>query len=128
MQMREAQSAEVKMIRVFVSTTVFDRQWAELELTDEDRRELENRLVENSEAGDVIQETDGLRKLRIPLNGKRGGGRVIYVEFCQFEKLYLFAVYGKNVKVDLSAEEKRGLNMMCKQIKAILKTAKLRKK
>ena len=31
-------------------------------------------------AGDVIQGTSGLRKLRIPLQGrgKRGGGRVVY--------------------------------------------------
>ena len=31
-------------------------------------------------AGDVIQGTGGLRKLRIPLQGrgKRGGGRVVY--------------------------------------------------
>ena len=114
------------MIREFVSTSVFNRQWTELELTEDDRCELEIRLLENPEAGDVIQGTDGLRKLRIPLNGKgkRSGGRVIYVDIYQFEKLYLLGVYGKNVKVDLSAEEKRDFNKMCKQIKAILKAAK----
>lgn len=118
------------MIREFVSTSVFDRQWAELELTDEDRCELEIRLLENPESGDVIQGTNGLRKLRIPLNskGKRSGGRVIYVDICQFEKLYLLGVYGKNIKDDLSTEEKRAFNRMCMQIKMILEAAKLEKK
>lgn len=58
--------------------------------TDENLRDLENILLANPKSGDVIQGTGGLRKIRIPLNskGKRGGGRVIYVDIEFRETIY----------------------------------------
>ena len=43
---------------------------------------LENILLKNPKVGDAIIGTGGLRKIRIPIGstGKRGGGRVIYVD------------------------------------------------
>ena len=43
------------MTRIFITTTVFDRRWSELGLSDEDLRKLEKFLMENPGFGDVIR-------------------------------------------------------------------------
>lgn len=48
---------------IFVESPVFTRQVAEL-LDDEDYSELQQFLVSQPDAGDVIQGTGGLRKVR----------------------------------------------------------------
>lgn len=57
----------------------------------------------------MIRGTGGLRKLRFapPSRhaGKRGGSRVIYAFILAGEVAYLFTVYNKNERADLSAEE-----------------------
>ncbi|MDD2458420.1 MAG: addiction module toxin RelE [Eubacteriales bacterium] len=110
------------MTREFVSTSVFDQQWEALGLSENERRLLEIHLISNPISGDVIPGTNGLRKLRIPLKGKgtRGGGRVIYVDFFRYNRLYLLAVYGKNEKADLSFEDKKRLNQMIQSIERLL--------
>jgi hypothetical protein len=56
----------------------FDRQWRKMGLGDNELRQLQETLLENPKAGDVIQGTKGLRKIRIAFErrGKSGGGRV----------------------------------------------------
>lgn len=62
---------------IFIEVPMFTKKWKELGLTDENLRELQNILLENPKAGNAIQGTGGLRKIRIPLDqhGKRGGDR-----------------------------------------------------
>jgi len=64
---------------IIVETTVFTRLIATL-MHDDPYRELQERLIENPEIGDLIQGSGGLRKIRWKLTGrgKRGGVRVIY--------------------------------------------------
>ncbi len=64
---------------VFIELPIFVRCSAAL-FSDEDLTELQNMLLENPKAGDIISGSRGLRKLRVPLpgRGKRGGARVIY--------------------------------------------------
>jgi len=64
---------------VFVELPTFIRCADDL-FSDEDLAELQNTLMENPDAGDVIPGGAGLRKLRVALpgRGKRGGARVIY--------------------------------------------------
>ncbi len=78
------------MNRTFIEVPIFTKKWKELGFTDENLRDLENILLANPKSGDVIQGTGGLRKIRIPLNskGKRGGGRVIYVDIEFRETIY----------------------------------------
>ena len=97
------------MNRTFIEVPTFTRKWKELGLTDDNLRELQKILLDNPKAGDVIQGTGGLRKIRIPLDntGKRGGGRVIYVDIEFKETIYFINVYTKNEKDDLTEEEKR---------------------
>ena len=61
--------------------------------------------------GDVIQGTSGLRKLRIPLQGrgKRGGGRVVYWYYNEGYPAILLWVFAKNEASDLSSGQKKQL-------------------
>ena len=88
-------------------------------LTDDDLKTLENILLENPQRGDVIQGSGGARKLRIQLDakGKSGGGRVLYLDVFEKEKLYLLFAYPKNVQEDLTAEQKKAIRALVDAIK-----------
>lgn len=107
------------MKRTFIEVPMFTKKRKELGLTDENLRDLENVLLENPKAVDTIQGTGGLRKIRIPLEntGKRGGGRVLYVDIELKETIYFVNVYTKNEKDDLTEDEKKA----CKAVIKILK-------
>ena len=107
------------MQRTFIEVPMFTRKWRELGLTDEDLRILQNILLENPKAGDTIQGTGGLRKIRIPIGdrGKRGGGRVIYVDIELKERIYFINVYAKNEKDDLTEDEKKAFKAVVNILK-----------
>lgn len=107
------------MNRTFKEVPMFTRKWKELGLTDENLRDLQNILLENPKAGDAIQGTGGIRKIRIPIDnkGKRGGGRVIYVDIELKETIYFINVYAKNEKDDLTDEEKKAFKAVVKILK-----------
>jgi mRNA-degrading endonuclease RelE of RelBE toxin-antitoxin system len=64
---------------IFIESPIFAEDLSEL-LDDESYGEFQEYLAENPVAGDVIQGTNGLRKVRWGASGrgKRGGVRVIY--------------------------------------------------
>jgi hypothetical protein len=95
---------------VFIETSVFTKQAAEL-LGDDHCALLESYLAENPTAGDVMQGTGGLRKLRWAAmgKGKRGGVRVIYFHVLAASQIRLLLVYRKGIKDDLTAAEKAWL-------------------
>lgn len=107
------------MKRTFIEVPTFTKKWKELGLTDENLRQLENVLLGNPKAGDVIQGTGGLRKIRIPMEnkGKSGGGRVIYVDIELKETIYFINVYAKNEQDDLTEEEKKAFKAVVKILK-----------
>lgn len=76
-------------------------------------------IAQNPEAGDVIPETGGVRKIRWarPGTGKRGGARVIYFCHDAARPIYLLMVYAKARKENLSPDEKRAV----RKLAAILK-------
>lgn len=102
------------MQREFVYTGQFEKAWKALDLSDEDLVDLENELLKNPQAGKVISGTNGLRKYRIPANGhgKRGGARVLYVDFIMAQRIYFITAYAKNEKDDLTKDEKKQLAAM----------------
>jgi hypothetical protein len=59
--------------------------------------------------GDIIPSSGGLRKVRIGRDGigKRGGTRVVYYFYNEDFPILLLALYAKNEKGDLTADEKR---------------------
>jgi len=90
----------------FTETPVFTRQIVGL-LTDDEYRGLQQALILNPGAGDVIRNSGGLRKVRwrSGSKGKRGGIRVIYYWSVREHDIYMLLAYGKNQKDDLSPRE-----------------------
>ena len=107
------------MTRKFVYTQPFRRCWAAMGLDDSQLPDLENLLLRNPRAGAVIEGTGGARKLRITLEGrgKRGGGRVIYLDVFEKECLYLLFAYPKNVQKDLTPEQTQAIRALVEAIK-----------
>ncbi len=107
------------MNRTFIEVPTFLKKWQQLGLTDNHLRALQNTLLQNPKAGDVIQGTGGMRKIRIPLEdtGKRGGARVIYIDIELKEKIYFINVYSKNEKDDLTEDEKKAFKAVIKLLK-----------
>ena len=68
-------------------------------------------LAAQPRAGDLIQGTGGIRKLRWARGGrgKSGGVRVIYYFHSDRIPLYLLTVFGKGEKADLSKGERNEL-------------------
>ena len=89
---------------IFVETRLFTRLANEC-LSDDDLSRLQSYLNENPEAGDIIRESGGVRKLRwrAPGCGKRGGFRVIYYLRSKQGEIWLLTLYAKNVAESISA-------------------------
>lgn len=83
-------------------------------MSDLEREELVMFVGANPEAGDIIPETGGVRKIRWALagRGKRGGARVIYYYHNRRLPLFLLAVYGKNEKANLSKAERNAMKRL----------------
>lgn len=83
-------------------------------LSDEAYAAFQWRLAVNPRAGEVIQGTGGLRKVRwsAPGSGKRGGVRVIYFHVAADAQVRLLLIYRKGAKDDLTAAEKRTLRRL----------------
>ena len=94
----------------FRETEFFTRQITGL-LTDDEYAQLQGSLVVDPEAGDLIKETGGLRKVRWSHQrrgkGKRGGVRVIYYWFATGAIIYMLFAYSKDERDDLSAAQKK---------------------
>jgi hypothetical protein len=88
-------------------------------LTDEAYRGLQNEMLKDPEAGEVITGTGGLRKLRHGDvkrgKGKRGGLRIIYYWWEPKKQFWLFTIYDKDELDDLSPKEKAILKKLLKQ-------------
>jgi len=91
-------------------TTEYARRAKKL-LTEQERSELISYLAAHPEAGDVMEGTGGVRKVRWAREGrgKSGGVRVIYYYHSEGMPLYLLTLYGKSEKDNLSAGERNDL-------------------
>lgn len=97
------------MKAVFVELPAFERHRQDY-LDDDAFRQLQDTLMANPEAGDVIEGTGGLRKLRFgdPRRGKgkRGGLRVIHYYWSNGPQFWLFTLYDKDEVSDLTAKQR----------------------
>ncbi|AHL35111.1 Toxin HigB-2 [Pseudomonas brassicacearum] len=97
----------------FIETPIFTRRAKEL-MNDDDFSALQNILVRNPSAGDVMEATSGIRKIRIAAkgHGKRGGARVIYYHFVSASQIALLMIYPKNEQQDLTVDQRKALKMI----------------
>ena len=93
----------------FVEAPAFSR-YRDDYLDDEGFRNLQEGLVRNPEAGDLIPGAGGIRKLRWKdsrrSKRKRGGLRIIYYCFLSDEEMWLLTLYDKDEAADLTKGEK----------------------
>ncbi len=87
-------------------------------LSVDEKNELVSYLAEQPNSGVLIQGTGGIRKLRWARSGsgKSGGVRVIYFYHSEVMPLYLLAIFGKNEKANISAQEKKILSKLVKEL------------
>ena len=111
------------MKAVFIELSSFHRQ-RESYLDDDGYRALQVAMMQNPEAGDVIEGAGGLRKMRYADTrrgkGKRGGLRVIYY-WDGGQQFWLFTLYDKNELDDMTAKEKQVFRTALKDLLAPLR-------
>jgi hypothetical protein len=102
---------------VFVELPAFERHRADY-LDDLAFGELQLALMRNPEAGEVIEGTGGLRKMRFADRrrgkGKRGGLRVIYYWWGAGTQFWLYTLYDKDEMADLTPQQRKALKAMLK--------------
>jgi hypothetical protein len=113
-----------KLITV-AETPLFIRQAQEV-WNDAEREAFIDVIAQSPEAGDVIPDTGGVRKVRWSRqgSGKRGGARVIYFYHDTGRPLYLLMVYAKAHRENLAPDQKREV----RRLAAILKGANNKRK
>lgn len=84
---------------------------AEKLLSDDERRDVLQYLAAHPRAGDLMEGTGGVRKLRWARGGrgKSGGVRVIYYFHSDAMPLYLLTLFAKNERANLSKAERNAL-------------------
>ncbi|OFZ88154.1 MAG: toxin [Betaproteobacteria bacterium RBG_16_66_20] len=105
------------MKAVFVELPAFERFRASY-LDDAGFAKLQQTLMKEPDAGDVIEGTGGLRKMRFADvrrgKGKRGGLRVIYYWWSAGKQFWLYTLYDKDEMADLTAKQRKDLKTMLK--------------
>jgi hypothetical protein len=96
-----------------VETAEFLRHAAPL-ISDSERADLVAFMGANPEAGEVVPETGGVRKIRWALSGmgKRGGARVIYYYHSEHLPVFLLSAYAKSRKANLSRAERNAMKRL----------------
>jgi hypothetical protein len=86
---------------------------------DGEREAFVDFIARNPEAGDVIPETGGVRKVRWRRqgSGKRGGVRVIYFYHDAQMPLFLLLVYAKAQREDMTPDQKRQVRALAATLK-----------
>ena len=89
----------------FIETKLFSRLVVNV-LTDEEYSGLQQALIKDPEAGDLIPGSSGIRKLRwgVAGRGKRGGIRVIYYARVRQGQIWMLTLYAKNVVENIPAK------------------------
>jgi hypothetical protein len=105
------------MKAVFIELPAFERHRDDY-LDDDGFAQLQVELMVNPAAGDLIEGTGGLRKLRFKdsrrSKGKRGGLRVILYHWTGGPEFWLFTLYDKDEMSDLTPKQRATLKEIIK--------------
>ena len=111
------------MKREFIYMRKFSKEWERLGLGDLELAQLENYLMENPDAGKVMEGTGGLKKVRwaLPHQGKSGSIRALYIDFIFADIIYMIDLFPKNEKENLTQAERNSIRDLVKAIGEELK-------
>ena len=87
-------------------------------LSDDERHALIEMIASDPECGALIQGTGGVRKVRFAVGGKgkRGGVRVVYFFHNNTMPVYLFAIFAKSQRENLTRNEQNILAATAREI------------
>ena len=96
-----------------IETPIFTKQLLDI-LSDDEYRQLQNTLIIDPRAGDLIRGSGGLRKIRVKASGKgkRGGARSIYYWLCEQNQIYMLLIYTKKSQDSLTQDQIRQLRLL----------------
>lgn len=99
--------------RLFVEIRNFQKQ-LEAQNNKELLRQIQNEILKTPLAGDLVEGSGGLRKLRVggKGKGKSGGYRVIFLDLPSKERVYLIDFYAKGEKENITAEDKAAMRKL----------------
>lgn len=100
----------IRAMQTIAETPEYIRR-AEKLLSDDERRDVLSYLATHPRAGDLMEGTGGVRKLRWSRGGrgKSGGVRVIYYFYAETMPLYLLTLFAKNERANLTKAERNDL-------------------
>ncbi len=108
----------------FLHLDIFDDEWSDLGLGDDDLQELQSEILASPERYPIVRGTEGLRKIRFAptreARGKSGAYRIGYVRFRELGFILLLTVWGKNDKSDLSARDRKAIAAIVRDIRRAL--------
>jgi len=87
-------------------------------LREDELKELIDFIAANPTAGDLIQGTGGMRKLRYAIKGKgkSGGARIITYYFGRHAPIFLIGGFAKNEMENISKAAKNTLKKLAEEI------------
>ena len=105
------------MTRKFVYWGAFLAACKVMGLGDSTLQALENMLLLNPTAGDMVEGTGGACKVRVKLSGrgKSAGGRAIYYD--TGTAIHFLMIYPKSAQSDLTASQKELLHKATRKIR-----------
>lgn len=109
------------MDRLFVYSPLVEEVLAEFANQDALAKQIEDEILKNPEAGNLVQGTSGIRKMRLAdpgrNKGKRGGLRVFFLNLPDKERTHLIYLLRKGEANDISPDEKQVLKELVTRIK-----------
>ncbi|WP_245278091.1 type II toxin-antitoxin system RelE/ParE family toxin [Methylosinus sp. PW1] len=111
---------DYEFARITVVETETDLARATEIMSEAERTAVIDMIAADPRAGDLIQGTGGMRKVRVPLGGKgkRGGARLITFFHDANMPCFLITVYAKNVQADLDPRQRKAATALTDAIRA----------
>jgi hypothetical protein len=99
---------------VFAETPLFTELVTSL-WSDDELSAFQRFLIQHPDAGNVIEGSGGVRKVRwkMPGRGKRGGARVVYFWAQRRDQILLLLIYTKSKQDDLTEDQKGVVRSIC---------------
>ncbi|MBX8608361.1 hypothetical protein K5D65_14285 [Pseudomonas cichorii] len=100
---------------IFIETPIFTSDLKD-HLNDEEYRALQQHLAQQPDAGNLIEDTGGLRKVRWGAHGKgkSSGARVIYYHLISASQIRMILIYRKGIMDTLTDKQKAQLRALNK--------------
>jgi hypothetical protein len=102
-----------------VETPTFLAAAAKAGMTEEERANAVTIVAKNPQAGDIIAGGGGVRKLRVPKQGKgkSGGYRVLTYYMTDDEPVFLISVLNKSKQANLSSAQTKEVKAVAKELR-----------